>query len=150
MQVVLFWIPNYKCLGTVLGNFIQQKLQELNVARNDLMNLTLDQGKAKDKTKETYWSWTIVCSVNVTNIAGSQLFHDLFYTTSSSLGIIEQLIHLNVSGCSMEKLHVGSRSGETIQTHLKSVDLSHNHLTSLPAYFMNIISNDLVYLYISG
>lgn len=103
-------------------------LQYLDISSSNLHHLPLNTFKENTKLQRLY-------------INGNA-----FINLKLDQGLLQQLTHLNISGCSITKLEVENRSIEAVETHLQSVDLSHNQLSSLPASFINIISENLAHL----
>ncbi|KAK8382732.1 hypothetical protein O3P69_015512 [Scylla paramamosain] len=126
--------------GTALATLSNRKLKQVLEEMPALQYLDISFSKLHHLEPSTFQE----NSLQTLNVAGNELI-----SLSLDGGLLQHLVHLNISHCSMEQLRIENVPEETMQTNLSLVDLSHNYLTSLPASFMNIISDSHVRLNIS-
>ncbi|XP_050686616.1 uncharacterized protein LOC126980579 [Eriocheir sinensis] len=118
---------------TLSGNLWQllkgmPSLQVLYVSSTGLHHLPLDTFQQNPK-------------LQILEIGGNEFISIIF-----DQGLIQQLTRLNISGCHLKNLEIEVKSAEASQTQHLSIDLSKNHLTSLPASFMNYVTKNFVHL----
>lgn len=132
--------------------FHQQNLHSLNIGGNEFINITFDQGKIDALSMEINlncnWQLCFFYICNIYNEAKkkNQVFQDNFFHS----GLLQQLTNLNISGCYLKAVEIEVKSAAAPQSQRLSIDLSNNHLRTLPTNFMRYVTENLVTLTIKG